>query len=67
MEAMSTSRLTEADASALSSMISAYIMETPGVLDVDDVRIDVSGRQFSFSCTVKTEKGTVEVLYESGL
>ena len=67
LEAMSTSRLTEADASTLSSMIYAYIRETPGVLDVEDVRIDVSGRQFSFSCTVRTDEGTVEVLYESGL
>ena len=67
LEAMGTSRLTEADASALSSMISAYIRETPGVLDVDDVRIDVSGRQFSFSCTVRTGEGTAEVQYESDL
>ena len=67
LEAMSTSRLTEADASALSSMISAYIRETPGVMDVEDVQLNVSGRQFSFSCIVRTGEGTAEVQYESDL
>ena len=59
-------RLTESDAALLSFMISAYIRETPGVLDVEDVLFSVSGRQFSYACSVLTEEGSAAVLYESG-
>ena len=63
LESMQSSRLTETDASALASMISSYIRETPGVQDVDDVRYAVAGRLLSFSCTVRTKDGTAEVSY----
>ena len=62
---MQESRITEAEASSLSSMITAYIRETPGVRDVGNVRFLVSGRQFSYSCEVLTEEGTAAVVYET--
>ena len=67
LERMRESRITEADASALSSQITAYVRETSGVLDVEDVRFSDSGRQFSYSCSVRTEKGTVRVDYMGSL
>ncbi len=67
LERFQDSRITVSDASSLSSMITAYIRETDGVQDVTDVRFTVSGRQFSYHCTVRTEAGTAEVLYEGEL
>lgn len=58
------SRLTEADTQALVLYLSSYIRETPGVLDVRDAVASVSGRQFSFSCTVDTEYGEAVINYE---
>ena len=66
-ERISSSRLTQADASALSSQITEYIRNTPGVLDAEEVRFAVSGRQFSYACTVRTEDGSAAVAYETGL
>ena len=67
LEAMQASRLSEAETAALSAQITAYIRETPGVREVEDVRCSVSGRQFSYSCSVRTEEGTAEVRYEAGV
>jgi len=64
LEVMRTSRITEDSASALASMISAYIRETPGVQEVEDVRFSVSGRRFSYSCMVRTGQGSGLVTYE---
>ncbi len=61
LERLRDSRLTEADAQALSSTITAYIRETPEVVDVQGVCFDVSGRAFSYSCTVRTTEGTAAV------
>ncbi len=61
LERLRESRMTEADAQALSSMITAYIRETPEVLNVEDVQFEVAGRQFSYSCTVRTVEGTADV------
>lgn len=66
LEVMRTSRITEESASALASMISAYIRETPGVQEVEDTRFSVSGRRFSYSCLVRTKQGTATVSYEFG-
>ena len=57
------SRLTEADTQALVSYLSSYIRETPGVLDVRDAVGSVSGKQFSFSCTLDTEYGETIIRY----
>ena len=67
LEALRQERLTEADASALSSRISEYIRQTPGVRTVEEVRASVSGRRFAYACTVRTEEGTAGVSYETDL
>ena len=67
LEEMQDSRVTEADAASLSSRITAYVRETDGVRDVENVRFSVDGRRFSWSCEVRTEAGTAEVLYERDL
>ncbi len=64
LDTLQGSRITEADAPALSSQISAYVRETPGVREVEDVRFSVDGRRFSWSCSVRTEEGTAIVNYE---
>ncbi len=67
LEYLREGRVTEADASMLSSRITAYIRETPGVRNVEDVRFEVSGRKLLYDCTVRTEEGTAVVRYEAGL
>ena len=67
LERMRESRVTEADASSLSSQITAYIRETPGVRDVENVRFSAEGRQFSYACEIRTEEGNAEVNYSAGL
>ncbi len=61
LERLRDSWMTEADAQAFSSMITAYIRETPEVLNVEDVLFTVAGRQFSYSCTVRTTEGIAAV------
>lgn len=63
---LQTSRLTEADAPALSSYLTSYIMETPGVFSVENAETAVTGRAFRFSCTVITSYGKVEASFSSG-
>ena len=65
LESLRSSRLADADASALSSRITEYIRQTDGVLEVEDVRFAATGRWFSFSCTVRTEEGTAGVDYHT--
>ncbi len=67
LDTLQGSRITEADASALSSQISAYVRETPGVREVEDVRFSVDGKRFSWSCEVMTEEGTAVVSYDAEL
>ena len=55
------SRLTEKDAQAVSTYLSACVRETPGVLDVRDEQWEFSGSQFRWSCTAVTEYGKAEV------
>ena len=65
LESLQSSRLTEAEASMLSSRITEYIRQTDGVLAVDDVRFSITGRTFSYSCTVRTKEGTAGVTYHA--
>ena len=65
VEQMREGRITEADADALSSAVTAYIRETDGVRDVEKVMSSVSGRRFLYSCEVRTEDGNAAVLYEA--
>ena len=60
LEMLRASRLTEADVPALSSYLTAYLRETPGVRSVEDVSASVAGRTFRFSCWLVTESGKAE-------
>ena len=64
---MQEGRLPAGDPDALGNLITAYIRETPGVREVEDVRFSVSGRQFTYSCLVRTEEGTESLRYEAQL
>ena len=57
------SRMTEADAQALSGYLSSYVKETSGVLDVRDVKWNLDGTRFSWSCKVMTEEGETVAEY----
>ena len=57
-------RLTRADAQALSTYLTEYVRETPGVQDVTDVRFSVDGHRFGWSCTVLTEYGKAGIEFE---
>ena len=61
LELIRDSRLTEKDAQAVSTYLSAYVRETPGVLDVRDEQWEFSGNLLLWSCTVVTEYGKAEV------
>ena len=67
LETMRESRITEADAASLSSQITAYIRETPGVRDVENVDFSVEGRNFVYSCEILTEEGTAALNFEEEL
>jgi hypothetical protein len=56
-------RLTAADKTALAAYLTAYIHATPGVRAVDRVSAAVTGRQFAFSCEIRTEDGTADVSF----
>ncbi len=64
LEMLREARLTEADEQMLSSYLSSYIRETPGVRDVREISCGMEGRQVRFSCTVETESGSATVHYE---
>ena len=67
LEALQASRLTEAETAAVSAQITAYIRETPGVREVEDVRFSAEGRKLSYSCEIRTEEGTADVNYSAEL
>ena len=48
---------------ALAAYLTAYIHATPGVRAVDRVSAAVTGRQFAFSCEIRTEDGTADVSF----
>ena len=66
-ESLRSGRPTAADAATLSSQITAYIRETPGVRDVGNVRFAVEGKRFSYSCEIRTETGKADVKYVTWL
>ena len=67
LETLQSSRLTEAETAAVSAQIAAYIRETSGVLEVEDVRFAVSGRQLSYACSVRTGEGSAQIRFEAGI
>ena len=64
LEMLKDSRFTEMDQQAISTYLSSYIRDTPGVLDVRDVKYAVEGRVFRYSCTIETENGFANIQYE---
>ncbi len=60
-----SSRITEADLDTVSSALSAYVRETKGVQDVQNVICTISGRQIHWSCTVLTEEGASNVVFSA--
>ena len=67
LEALQASRLTETETAAVSAQISAYIRETPGVPEVENVQFSVSGRQLSYACSVRTGEGSAQIRFETGI
>ena len=67
LETLQSSRLTEAETAAVAAQITAYIRETPGVLEVENVQFSVSSRQFSYACSVRTGEGSAQIRFETGL
>ena len=63
LDLLRESRLSEEDLQALSSYLSSYIRETPGVRDVRDAAFSVSGRRYRYACTIDTGDGAAEVSY----
>ncbi|MBQ6060212.1 MAG: hypothetical protein IJL36_02095 [Clostridia bacterium] len=56
-------RLTAEGKTALAAYLTAYIHATPGIRAVDRVSAAVTGRQFAFSCEIRTEDGTADVSF----
>ena len=50
-------RISSGNLSLLSSSLSAYLAETPGVHDVQDADISLNGHLASYSCTLITGEG----------
>ena len=66
LDMLQAGRLSEADAPSVSSYLSSYIMETPGVVSLEDVRVNAEGRGLSYSCTVITEYGAAYLEISQG-
>ena len=56
-------RITEADKPALTSALTAYISATPGVQAVEEISATVTGREFRYTCTVRTAGGSADISY----
>ena len=63
VDLLKESRLTAADEQTLANYLADYIRETPGIERVRDVKSDVTGRTFSFSCRADTGEGSFELNY----
>ena len=63
LQELQSVRITEENASMLSSQVTEYIRQTHGVLDVENVQFSISGRQFAYACTVRTNAGSAEIHY----
>ncbi len=64
LEMLRESRLTEADQQALASYLSSYILETPGVQEVEGAVFVAEGKRFGYTCSAVTENGQVMIHYE---
>ena len=66
LKMLQASRVTEADASALSSYFSSYIAETPGVFSIENAETTIINSTFRYACTALTSDGKVKVSFGSG-
>ena len=57
LELLRRNRISSGNLSLLSSSLSAYLAQTPGVLDVRDAEISISGHLASYSCKLVTGDG----------
>ena len=64
-EMLKESRLTEGDRQMIGGYLTSYIRETPGVLDIREVKCSAEGRRFRYSCIAETADGSVDILYET--
>ena len=64
LELLREDRISEQNLERLSDMISAFLLETPEVAAVDEVRAELTGHVFSYACRLICEGGTAEVEYE---
>lgn len=60
-------RLTAEGKTALAAYLTATIRATPGVRAVDRVSAAVTGRQFTYSCEIRTDDGTAGVSWEAAM
>ena len=65
LELLREDRISEQNLERLSDMISAFLLETPEVAAVDEVRAELNGHMFSYSCRLICEGGSAEVDYET--
>ena len=61
LELMAEARQTDEDAEALGSYLVGYLMEFVGVREVTEVSAAFEGREFRFSCKVRTDVGETEI------
>ena len=57
-------RITEANRETVSALLSSYIRETPGVLDVEEVQTESSGSRLNYVCKLRIQDGSVTVSFE---
>ena len=62
-EMLKESRLTEGDRQMIWRYLTSYIRETPGVLDIREVRCSAEGGRFCCSCVIVTGDGTAGIEY----
>ena len=63
VELLKNTRFTETDQQTLASYLSSYIMETPGVQNVQDVEYSLDGRTFHYKCRIETDYGSAVIQY----
>ena len=61
LQLLQETRLTEADAEALASYLSSYLLETPGVREVTGASVLLSGTALSFRCALLTDEGAADL------
>ena len=57
-------RLSEANVNAATYALTSYLAETPGVLSLENVQGQIQDRQYTYSATVLTGDGSIEISYE---